>query len=103
MLCMTLSSQQNHLFFTLFILSRTSDNTTSQNIGGDGCMGRPPTSNFGGDRPPSPPQVSAPGHPYTFVAGLPFRLCSGHLLTGIRGHHAIVYYINQSINQYSFI
>src|SRR6218665_3381519 len=35
-------------FFTLFILSRTSDNTTSQNIGGDQCMGRPPTSNFGG-------------------------------------------------------
>ena len=42
-------------FFTLFILSRTSDNTVSQNIGGDQCMGRPPTSNFGGDRPPSPP------------------------------------------------
>src|SRR6218665_3233476 len=44
-------------FFTLFILSRTSDNTASQNFGGDQCMGRPPTSNFGGDRPPS---VSAP-------------------------------------------
>ena len=29
-------------FFTLFILSRTSYNTTSQNIGGDQCMGRPP-------------------------------------------------------------
>src|SRR6218665_3430723 len=42
-------------FFTLFMLSRTSDNTTSQNIGGDQCMGGPPTSNFGGDRPPSPP------------------------------------------------
>ena len=41
-------------FFTLFILSRTSDNTASQNIGGDQCMGRPPTSNFLGDRPPSP-------------------------------------------------
>src|SRR6218665_845159 len=42
-------------FFTLFILSRTSDNTTSQNIGGDQCMGRPPTSNFlGGTVPPVP-------------------------------------------------
>src|SRR6218665_2966743 len=43
-------------FFTLFILSRTSDNTTSQNIGGDQCMGRPPTSNCLGNRPPSPPR-----------------------------------------------
>src|SRR6218665_1846393 len=31
---MTLSSQEKHLFFTLFRLSRASDNTTSQNIGG---------------------------------------------------------------------
>src|SRR6218665_803901 len=37
------------------MLSRTSDNTTSQNIGEDQCMGGPSTSNFGGDRPPSPP------------------------------------------------
>src|SRR6218665_4183737 len=42
-------------FFTLFMLSRTSDNTTSQNIGWDQCMGGPPTSNFWGARPPSPP------------------------------------------------
>src|SRR6218665_1109513 len=42
-------------FFTLFMLSRTSDNTTSQNIGGDQCTGGPPTSNFGGDRPPQSP------------------------------------------------
>src|SRR6218665_94676 len=41
-------------FFTLFILSRASDNTTPLNIEGDQCMGRPPTSNFGGDRPPVP-------------------------------------------------
>ena len=44
---------KKNTFFTLFILSRTSDNTTYQNIGGAECMGRPPTSNFGG-RPPSP-------------------------------------------------
>src|SRR6218665_2778503 len=47
-------------FFTRFILSRASDNTTSQNIGGDQCMGRPPTSNFGGDRPPQSPPRSPP-------------------------------------------
>ena len=41
-------------FFTLFILSRTSDNTTSQNIGGDECMGRFFTSNFGGPSPAVP-------------------------------------------------
>src|SRR6218665_3388597 len=42
-------------FFTLLMLSRTSDNTTSQNIGGDQCMGGPPHLKFRGDRPPSPP------------------------------------------------
>ena len=40
-------------FFTLFVLSRASDNTTSQNIGRDGCMGRPHLK-FGWDRPPAP-------------------------------------------------
>src|SRR6218665_3737449 len=43
-------------FYTLFILSRASDNTTTQNIGGDGCMGRSPTSNFGGTAPPVSPR-----------------------------------------------
>src|SRR6218665_2552181 len=43
-------------FFTLFIPSRTSDNTTSQNIGGDQCMGRPPPQIFGCTVPPSPPR-----------------------------------------------
>ena len=42
-------------FSTLFMLSRTSDNTTSQQYWGDQCMGGSPTSNFGGDRTPSPP------------------------------------------------
>src|SRR6218665_3829723 len=41
-------------FFTLFILSRASDNTTSLNIGGTSAWPSP-TSNFLGDRPPSPP------------------------------------------------
>src|SRR6218665_2777145 len=58
---LTLSSQEKHLFFTLFILSRASNNTTSLNIGGNQCMGRPPTSNFGGTVPPSPPR-SPPLH-----------------------------------------
>src|SRR6218665_1061204 len=41
-------------FFTLFILSRTSDNTTSQNIGGINAWAVPYLK-FLGDRPPSPP------------------------------------------------
>src|SRR6218665_4040246 len=36
-------------FFTLFVLSRASDNTASQNIR---CMGRPPPQIFGGTVPP---------------------------------------------------
>src|SRR6218665_3364850 len=39
--------------FTLFMLSRTSDNTTSQNIGWTNAWAVPPTSNFWG-RPPVP-------------------------------------------------
>src|SRR6218665_3779619 len=40
-------------FFTLFILSRTSDNSTSLNIGGTNAWAVP-TSNFGGPSPHSP-------------------------------------------------
>jgi len=43
-----------HLFFTLFVLSRASDNATSQNIGGR-MHGPSPTSKFGGPSP-SPPR-----------------------------------------------
>src|SRR6218665_3009531 len=45
-------------FFTLFILSRASDNTTSLNIGGTNAWASP-TSNFLGDRPP---QFPAPAY-----------------------------------------
>src|SRR6218665_1372711 len=41
-------------FFTLFKLLRPSHNTTSQNIGEDQCMGRPPPQIFGGPSPPVP-------------------------------------------------
>src|SRR6218665_689310 len=41
-------------FFTLFMLSRTSANTTSQNIGGTNAWAAPHLK-FWGDRPPSPP------------------------------------------------
>ena len=44
-------------FFTLFGLPRASNNTTSQNIGGSGCMGRPPLKFWWGP----PPKVSAHG------------------------------------------
>jgi len=44
------------IFFTQFLLSHASDNTTSRNIGGTDAWAVPPqTSNFGGDRPPSHP------------------------------------------------
>jgi len=45
-------------FFTQFVLSHASDNTTSRNIGGTGAWAVP-TTNFGGDRPPKSP----PMHP----------------------------------------
>src|SRR6218665_3891841 len=39
-------------FFTLFILSRTSDNTASQNIGGNNAWAAPPPKIWGGTVPP---------------------------------------------------
>ena len=41
-------------FFTLFMLSRTSDNTTSQNIVGGRMHGPSPHLKLWGDRPPVP-------------------------------------------------
>src|SRR6218665_1379255 len=41
-------------FFTLFMLSRTSDNTTSQNIGGTNAWAVPPPQILGGTDPQSP-------------------------------------------------
>src|SRR6218665_939490 len=41
-------------FFTLFMLSRTSDNTTSQNIGGTNAWVVPHLKFFGGTVPPVP-------------------------------------------------
>src|SRR6218665_389597 len=51
-------SENNSLttpFFTLFVLSRASDNTTSPNIEGTDAWAVP-TSNFGGTVPPVPPR-----------------------------------------------
>jgi len=56
---MTLSSQEKHLFFTLFILSRTSNNTTSQNIGGTNAWTVPPPQTFGETVHLSPPKSSS--------------------------------------------
>src|SRR6218665_3505403 len=43
-------------FFTLFMLSRTSDNTTSQNIGGTNAWAVPPPQILGEPSPQSPPR-----------------------------------------------
>src|SRR6218665_3366559 len=47
-------SESNSLmtpFFTLFVLSRASDKHYFSKYWGDGCMGRPPNSIFGGNVP----------------------------------------------------
>ena len=54
----TLIAENNSLmtpFFTLFVLSRTSDNTTSQNIGGTDAWAVPHLK-FLGDHPPVTPR-----------------------------------------------
>src|SRR6218665_2452922 len=51
-------------FFTLFMLSHTSDNTTSQNMGGTNARAAPPPQIFGGTVPPrSPPLPNSSDHP----------------------------------------
>src|SRR6218665_630933 len=67
----TLSSQENHnsrkeflddTFFLLCSYFRAHPTTLLlKNIGEGRMHGSSPTSNFWGDRPPSPPKVSAPG------------------------------------------
>jgi len=37
--------------------------------------------------------------PYSFVAGLLVRLCSCHLLTGIRGHQLVYYISDQELSR----
>src|SRR6218665_2070932 len=64
-------------FFTLFILSRTSDNTTSQNIGGTNAWAVPPSQILGGPSPPVPPR-SPP------LAGPPPSTCVHLSLTPLR-------------------
>src|SRR6218665_374740 len=56
---MTISSQKNH-HFSLCSYFHAHPTTLLLKILGDQCMGRPPTSNFGGDRPPPPPPRSPP-------------------------------------------
>ena len=46
---------KKNTFFTMFVLSRASDNTTSLNIGGP-MHGPSPHLKFWGDRPPVPPR-----------------------------------------------
>src|SRR6218665_2745566 len=53
---LTFSSQEKHHFFTLFVLKRASDNTTSLNIGGTNAWAVPPPQIFGGPFPPVPPR-----------------------------------------------
>src|SRR6218665_916272 len=51
---LTLSSHEKTPFFTLLILSRASDNTTSLNIGGTNAWAVPPPQIFWGAVPPAP-------------------------------------------------
>src|SRR6218665_105777 len=54
----TAISENNSLydtFFTLFVLFARLRQHCFSKYWGDQCMGRPPTSNFGGDRPPPVP------------------------------------------------
>src|SRR6218665_1067252 len=50
---LTLSSREKHLFYSVHTLTRIRQHYFSK-YWGDQCMGRPPTSNFLGDRPPVP-------------------------------------------------
>src|SRR6218665_2210704 len=67
-------------FFTLFILSRTSDNTASQNIGGDNAWAVPHLKFWGGPSPPVPLGL----RPWAQDISLLLKLA--HNLPAILGH-----------------
>src|SRR6218665_1483455 len=75
------------LFFTLFVLSRASDNTTSQNIGGGAGAGGVPHLKFLGGRPPVPlglrPVWGQPGHVLAIIEKRPCIYHFYHLLPPI--------------------
>src|SRR6218665_893824 len=52
---LTLSSQEKHLFYSVNTFTRIRQHYFFK-YWGDQCIGRTPTSNFGRDRPPSPPR-----------------------------------------------
>src|SRR6218665_94681 len=60
---------------SLLQLSHASNNTTSPNIGGDECMGRPPTSNFGGTVPPVPPGLHPSLHLIIIMYHTTYQKC----------------------------
>src|SRR6218665_2022793 len=69
-------SEKNSLmtrFFTLFVLSRASDNTTSQNIGGTDAWAVPPPQILG-VRPTSPPRSLPLLRPSVPLSD-PLRIC----------------------------
>src|SRR6218665_1185003 len=80
-------------FFTLLILSSASDNTTSLNIGGDQCMGYPPTSNFGGTVPPRPPPLLPPKLCTRVPKDLATPLDQGHCYFSVYLSSAVMDYI----------
>src|SRR6218665_1685986 len=66
---MTLSSQEKHLFYSFHTFAHIRQHYFSK-YWGDECMGRPPTSNFGGTVPPVPPRFPP-------LAGCCFTLMKG--------------------------
>src|SRR6218665_2534623 len=56
---MTLSSQEKHNFHSVHAFTHIRQHYFSK-YWGDQCMGGPPTSTFGGDRPPQSPPRSPP-------------------------------------------
>src|SRR6218665_1725450 len=57
---MTIFSQEKHHFHSVHTFTHIRQHYFSK-YWGEQCMGRPPHLKFWGDRPPSPPYVSAPG------------------------------------------
>src|SRR6218665_1142746 len=80
---MSISSQENHHFSLCSYFHAHPTTLLLKILGywGDQCMGRPPTSNFGGTVPPRSPPLITLGKLYTFVLGISTRTLRSTLLS----------------------
>src|SRR6218665_1135163 len=88
---MTISSQEKHNFSLCSCFHAHPTTLLLKILGGDQCMGGPPTSNFFGGPSPSPPRTPPctfpPCYPLFITAKTAFHHCTFSFITAHFVHH----------------